>query len=145
MGDDMTPPIPVDQLQYVANQIERLTVKVERVDVDLREIREIQRGGDKSKWERVWAFTTQMALPVGIISVGFAWNLHDRVAHIEHTRFTNLDFQKAIGQLTLQMAGGPDWLRDSLSKLTASIDLTRDDVGSLKERLIRLETKMDSK
>lgn len=131
------------KFEVLQQRIDSLLNDIKRVEHDVREIRDAQKGSQQTTFMRVWAFTTQMALPLVILLGTAAYNLDTRVRTIENTRFTAADFNKAIGDLASKVNGGPEWMRDAFSKLQATIDITRSEVSSLKERQIRLETKIE--
>lgn len=104
----------------------------------------------KSKTDKMWDVATKIAVPVIIASLGFLWNLNQRVVIIESTRISSSDFQKEINAFNLKLntvmgdlQKGPDWLRDGFVKLNASIDSLKDQTAKLSERVVRLEVKLE--
>lgn len=104
----------------------------------------------KSKTDKMWDVATKIAVPVIIASLGFLWNLNQRVVIIESTRVSSNDFQKEINAFNLKLNSvmsdlqkGPDWLRDGVVKLNASIDILKDQTSKLSERVVRLEVKIE--
>lgn len=91
------------------------------------------------------AVATVLLLP-WMISLETSDRDHDRrLGAIENSRMPAEAIRTEIDAVRREMADAPLLrdLRDAMAKLQASQDLTRADVGAVKERLVRVETKLD--
>ncbi len=99
----------------------------------------------KTKSEKIWDFLLKAAVPT-VVAIGtFVLSLDRRVSFIESTRITSVDFQKTIGvlQLELQKASqGPDWLRNEIVSINVKMDLLKENMAKMSERVARVEAEM---
>lgn len=134
----------MEQLRRNVELIEqRFTLLEKNLTDNLEQLMsELHAQQSKTKLDRLWDMGTKLAVPAILMLASFIYNLANRVAYIEATRFTSIDFARSMSEIErkiIHAAQGPEWLRTDLSKIVVNIDGLKESVSRLGERVARIE------
>lgn len=74
---------------------------------------------------------------------GVVYGHANRITALENSTVSADTFQAqmaAVNEKIVMAANGPQWLRDSTASINAKLDVMRDNMAAMSERIVRVET-----
>lgn len=109
---------------------------------------DLARGQTRSTVERVIDIAVKVMLVAAPGFAGILYGHSNRLTALEATAVTAKEFQvqmSTVNEKLMAASNGPQWLRDSLAGVNAKLDVVRDSMSALTERVVRVESSIDKK